>query len=254
MPMKMSGNAKSDTMRARSRSSLMRSRCASVRTAATSLTDFPHDLEIRVLEARHVRTHERQRRVDRLERGVRVARVDVDAERPAAVAAQLEAGELAAQPPAVLGIDEDVLLHQVGLDALRGAERDHLALVDDADRVGLLGLLEIVRREEDRGAALAPDRAEVFPQRPAARYVEARGRLVEEEDLGAMHEAADDLELASHAARERPHRLLQLACDAEQRGQTLHLLAVRRGHESVARRVRIEAVEDGMEAHVLLGR
>ena len=41
--MKMSGNAKSDTIRARSRSSLMRSRCASVRTAATSLTgsSFP---------------------------------------------------------------------------------------------------------------------------------------------------------------------------------------------------------------------
>src|SRR6266851_4127396 len=137
MPMKMSGNAKSDTMRARSRSSLMRSRCASVRTAATSLTDFAHYLEIRVLEARHVRAYERQRRVDRLERGVRVARVDVDAERPAAVTAQLETRELVAQPPAVLGIDEDVLLHQVGLDALRRTERDDLALVDDADRVGL---------------------------------------------------------------------------------------------------------------------
>src|SRR5438309_7716256 len=234
--MKMSGNAKSETMRARSRSSLMRSRCARVRTAATSLTDFPHDLEIRVLETRHVRAHQRERRVDRLERGVRVTRVDVDAEWPAAVAAKLEAGELLTQPPAVLRVDEHVLLHQIEFDAVRRAEGDDLALVDDADRVGLLGLLEIVRREEDRGAALAPDRGQVFPQRPAARYVEAGGRLVEEEDLGAMHEAADDLELATHAAGERPHRLLELGRDAEQRRQTLHLLAVRRGHEAVGRR------------------
>src|SRR5437667_1100508 len=124
MPMKMSGNAKSDTMRARSRSSLMRSRCASVRTAATSLTDFPHDLEIRVLEGRHVGAHERERRIDRLQRGVRVTRVDVNAERPAPVAAEFEAGELLAQPPAVLGVDEHVLLHQVGLDAVRSAEGD----------------------------------------------------------------------------------------------------------------------------------
>src|SRR5438093_1065143 len=100
----MSGNAKSDTMRARSRSSLMRSRCARVRTAATSLTDFSHDLQIRVLEARHVRAHERERRIDRLERGVRMTRVDMHAERAATVTAELEAGELLAQPPAVLRI------------------------------------------------------------------------------------------------------------------------------------------------------
>src|SRR5439155_15530158 len=136
--MKMSGNAKSDTMRARSRSSLMRSRCARVRTAATSLTDFSHDLQIRVLEARHVRAHERERGIDRLERGVRMTRVDMHAERAAAVTAELEAGELLAQPPAVLRVDEHVLLHQIRLDARRGAERDDLALVDDADRVGLL--------------------------------------------------------------------------------------------------------------------
>src|SRR5207247_11018476 len=104
-------------------------------------------------------------------------------------------------------------------------------------------------REEGRGAALAPDRGQVFPQCPAARYVEAGGRLVEEEDLGAVHEAADDLELATHAAGERPHRLLELGRDAEQRRQTLHLLAVRAGPEAVGRRVGTRTEEArGVEA------
>src|SRR5687768_292156 len=171
--MKMSGNAKSDTMRARSRSSLMRSRCASVRTAATSLTELPHDLQIRVLQARHVRAHESERGVDRLQGRVRLARVDVDAERSVAVAAQLEAPELLAQARAVFGVDEHVLLHEIGLDALRRAERHHLALVDDADRVGLLRLLEVVRRQEDGRAALPPDRAQVVPKRAATWDIQA---------------------------------------------------------------------------------
>src|SRR3979490_827846 len=167
--MKMSGKAKSETMRARSRSSLIRSRCASVRTAETSLTGCSDDLEISVFEARHVRAHQRERRVDRLQRGVGMARVDVNAERTFAVASELEPRELIAQARAIVGVDEHVLLHEVGLDAIRRAERNDLALVDDADRVRLLGLLEVVRREEDRGAALAPDRGQVFPQRSSAR-------------------------------------------------------------------------------------
>src|ERR1700716_541212 len=124
IPMKMSGKAKSDTMRARSRSSLIKSRCARARTADTSLTGCSDDLEIRVLEARHVRAHQRERRLDRFQRGVRMAGVDVNAERTVAVAAQLEARELLAQARAVFGVDQHVLLHEIGLDALRCAERD----------------------------------------------------------------------------------------------------------------------------------
>src|SRR3981081_2744598 len=80
IPMKMSGKAKSDTIRARSRSSLIRSRCASVRTADTSLTCCSDDLEIGVLKARHVRAHQRERRLDRFQRGVGMARGDVNPE------------------------------------------------------------------------------------------------------------------------------------------------------------------------------
>src|SRR6185436_3754666 len=108
--MKISGNAKSETMRARSRSSLMRSRCASVRIADISLTGCSHDLEVGVLEARHVGAYERERRVDRLERGVRMTRIDVNAERSIAVAAELEPPELLAQLRAVVCVDKHVFL------------------------------------------------------------------------------------------------------------------------------------------------
>src|SRR6266508_724190 len=164
--MKMSGNEKSEMMRVRSRSSFTKSRCAMARTADASLTGVAHDLEVRVLEARHVRAHHGERRLDALQGRVRAARVHVHAERTVTVARDLELRELAPQARAVVAVDEHELLDQVGLDLVRCAERDDLAFVDDADRVGLFRLLEVVRREEDRRAALAAGRAQVFPQRP----------------------------------------------------------------------------------------
>src|SRR6266542_1963204 len=148
--MKMSGNEKSETMRVRSRSSFTKSRCAMARTADASLTGVTEDLEVRVLEARHVRADHGERRLDALESGVRVARVHVHAERAVTVARDLEPRELAPQARAIVAVDQHELLDEVGLDLLRGAERDDFAFVDDADRVRLLRLLEVVRRQEDR--------------------------------------------------------------------------------------------------------
>src|SRR5436190_18971526 len=113
-----------------------------------------------------------------------------DLERTLALDRKLEAVELLAQVAAVVGIDEHVLLHEIAFDVERRAVRHDLALVDDADVIRLLGLLEVVRRQEDRRAALPADRREVLPERPPARDVETRGRLVEEQHLRAMDEAA----------------------------------------------------------------
>src|SRR6266545_7125931 len=165
IPMKMSGNEKSATIRVRSRRSLTKSRWASVRTAESSLTRLRHDLQVRVFERRRVRAHQRERRVDGLQRGVRAARVDVQPERPIALRADLQSGELLAKPRAIVRVDQDVLLDELGLDALRRTEGHDLPLIDDADRVGLLGLLEVVRGEEDRRSALASDRSQVIPER-----------------------------------------------------------------------------------------
>ena len=54
-------------------------------------------------------------------------------------------------------------------------------MVDDGDTAGeLVGLLEVLRREEDRGAVVV-EVAHLIPQVEAAGRVEARGRLVEEQ-------------------------------------------------------------------------
>src|SRR5438552_1826056 len=64
MPMKISGKAKSATIRWRSRSRLMKSRWASARIAGASLTGAAHDLEVRGLDARRVGLHDAERLLD----------------------------------------------------------------------------------------------------------------------------------------------------------------------------------------------
>src|SRR5919108_6148432 len=95
-PMMMSGKVKSAISRVRSRSSLTRSRCAIAMTAETSCIALwlrirlrvhlrvhltaSHDLEVRVVEARHVRLYDAQWGVNRLQHGVRSAAVELDPE------------------------------------------------------------------------------------------------------------------------------------------------------------------------------
>src|SRR6266851_1479752 len=198
MPMKMSGKLKSATIRVRSRSSLMRSRWASVRTPESSCILQPgaDDLQIRVLEGRRMRAHERERGLDGAKHRVHASAGEHDLERTVAGDRQLETRELVAQPGAIVAVDDDILLDQLRLDLTRRAERHDPTLVDDADVVGLLGLLEVMRGEEDRRARLSADRREVLPERAAARDVETGRRLVEEQHLRTMEQAAHDLELA----------------------------------------------------------
>ena len=84
--------------------------------------------------------------------------------------------------------------------------RDDLPLVDDPDPVGEdVGLLEVLRREEDRDAVLAPEQRNLFPERRPALRVEAGRRLVEEEDPRAVHERQREIEATLHAARVAGH-------------------------------------------------
>src|SRR3989442_6564299 len=200
MPMKMSGNAKSATMRCRSRRSLMKSRCASARIAEASLTLPAHDLQVRVLKARRMGFHDSEGRLDGAEDRVNGMSVQLELERRPAARRVTEPRELVAESRTVARVDEDVVLDEVALDVVGCAERNDLALVNDADAVGDLRLLEVMGGEEDRRAARAADLREVLPERPPAWHVKARRRFVEKEDLRVMQEAAHDLELAAHAA------------------------------------------------------
>ena len=81
-----------------------------------------------------------------------------------------------------------------------GAGRDDAAAVEHRDAVGeLVGLLEVLRREE-HGRARVGERADDVPQLAPAAGVESRRRLVEEEDLGRDDEAEREVEAAAHAA------------------------------------------------------
>ena len=68
-------------------------------------------------------------------------------------------------------------------------DQDELALVDHADAVGhLLGLLDVVRGQDDGDAALA-QRAHHLPHVAAQLDVDAGGGLVEEQDLRLVRRA-----------------------------------------------------------------
>ena len=75
------------------------------------------------------------------------------------------------------------------------------AVIDDRDAAGeLVGLLEVLRREEDR-RAVAVEVAHLVPQVEPARRIEAGGRLVEEQHRRLVDERHREVEPATHAAR-----------------------------------------------------
>ena len=71
----------------------------------------------------------------------------VDARRPSGASTAPAARERGA----VVDDDLDALAADLGLELVRGAARDDLAVVDDGDLVGeLVGLLEVLRRQQQR--------------------------------------------------------------------------------------------------------
>ena len=90
-------------------------------------------------------------------------------------------------------------------DRLGGALGHDLATADHRDTVGqVLGLLHVVGREHDRGAAVG-QRPHHVPRIPAGAGVEARRRLVEEQQLGRSDEPETDVEPPLLATREGLH-------------------------------------------------
>ena len=89
-----------------------------------------------------------------------------------------EAAEQPAQPLELvgrLGHDLDGRLADLRLQLRRRALGDDPAVVDDPDAVGEdIGLLEVLRREEDCDALLAREAPDLVPERGAALRVEAR--------------------------------------------------------------------------------
>ena len=75
-----------------------------------------------------------------------------------------------------------------------------LPRVEHGDAAGQrLGLFEVLRGEEDRGA-LRAQRPDLLPQRPAALRVKPCGRLVQEQRRGAAEQGGGDVQPPLHAA------------------------------------------------------
>ena len=99
--------------------------------------------------------------------------------------------------------DLDPLAADLRLELVGGAAGDDLPVVDDGDRVGqLVGLLEVLRRQQQR-RALAHEVADDVPHPEPAARVEPGRRLVQEQDPRPPDERAAEVEPAAHAARVR---------------------------------------------------
>ena len=108
---------------------------------------------------------------------------------------------------------------------LRRADRDDLAVVDDGDSMGhALGFVHVVRGQKHRHPFGLVQVLDVRPELIAALWIEAKRRLVEEEDLRRVEEAARDFEASLHAARERLHERVLAVPQLEQLEQQLDAL------------------------------
>ena len=93
---------------------------------------------------------------------------------------------------------------------------DDPAVVDDDDPVGeVLGLVEVVRRQQDRGTEVAQALDEL-PGAAPRRGVEAGRRLVEEEQVGVADDAEREVEAAPLPAGEGAHPGVGLLVQAGQ--------------------------------------
>ena len=148
-----------------------------------------------------------------------------------------------AQSSASRGMTSTVGLETCALSARGRALGDELAAVDDPDAVGEhVGLLEVLRREEDRRALLAGEARDLVPQRGARLDVEAGRRLVEEEDARVVQQREREVEAALHAAGVRRGLAVGGVDEADALEQ---LVAARR---ALGAR---DALQAALQAHVL---
>ena len=94
------------------------------------------------------------------------------------------------------------------------------AAVDDADAVGeLVGLLEVLRGEQDGHAQLVVEPLHLLPHAGAADRVEPGGRLVEEQHVGVVHQRGGEVEPATHAARVGVDAPVERVAEVDQRAE-----------------------------------
>ena len=88
---------------------------------------------------------------------------------------------------------------------------------DDPDPVGqFVGLLQVLGGEEDGHPQFGVEPADLRPHAVAAGRVQSRGGLVEEEDLGVVHQGGGQIEPALHPAGVRADAPVDGPTDVDQ--------------------------------------
>jgi hypothetical protein len=106
-----------------------------------------------------------------------------------------------------------------------GHRRDHRALAHDRDVVGRVQDLAQLVRDEHDGLALALERAEDLEQAIGLLRREHRGRLVEDQDLGAAMQRLEDLDALLQADRQVADHGVGIDLEAVLRLELADLLA-----------------------------
>lgn len=158
------------------------------------------------------------------------------------VSSRTQAMSRVTRPALVLGLqrDEDILdgrLIELRRDLVRRAESDQVASREEGEAITARGLIHVVRGDEDRH----PARGEFVDQLPEAATrsrIDARRRLVEEDEIGLVRRGTGQGELLLPSPRERPGELLSARREAE-RGKELVLAG--------ALHLAVQSIQSGVE-------
>ena len=102
---------------------------------------------------------------------------------------------------AAVSISIDVAAERLAAELVGRRQGDEPAAGDERDLVARLGLVDVLGRDEQRPALVAQP-MELVPDSASQERVDARRRLVEEQQRRIVHERAGELEPALHAARQ----------------------------------------------------
>src|SRR5207247_5592381 len=116
-------------------------------------------------------------------------------------------------------------------------------VADDPDAVGeCVGLLEVLRGQEDGHPVLSRQSCDLAPERASALYVETGRRLVEEEDRRPMGEREREVEPALHTARIAAHLPVGSECQPDPLQQLLRAGAALGAGDSVECALEVEVL------------
>src|SRR5205807_2231478 len=90
--------------------------------------------------------------------------------------------------------DDDNIAADPALESGGAVQGLNLAVVDDSDAAAILCLIQVVRGHEDGDADLIAEPSNVIPDGVAGLRIQPGGRLVQEENLRIMQQAAGDLQ------------------------------------------------------------